>query len=309
MRLLITGAKGQLGEELAKLLRTGRADIAPVNARWADVEFLRTDLEADEASDTLALDICDRARVDAFLAEHALDWVINCAAATNVDGCEGDPAFAERLNADGPANLARACRATGARLLHVSTDYVLAGDDPAPQAEDAVPDPKTVYGTTKLEGERRVLALAPDSVIVRTAWLYGSRGRNFVYTMSRLGREHESVRVVDDQHGSPTNANDLAWEILEIMAWADEVADDAAGIWHVTGAGTTTWDAFARRIFELEGVPCEVIGVSTEEWGAPAPRPAWSVLDHRRLRETIGDGMRPWDEALSSFIEEEGLGV
>ena len=127
--------------------------------------------------------------------------------------------------------------------------------------------------------------------------------------MSRLGREHESVRVVDDQHGSPTNANDLAWEILEIMAWADEVGDEASGIWHATGAGTTTWDAFARKIFELEGLTLEVRGVSTEEWGAPAPRPAWSVLDNRRLRETIGDAMRPWEEALASFVAEEGLGA
>ena len=125
--------------------------------------------------------------------------------------------------------------------------------------------------------------------------------------MSRLGRERRRVRVVDDQHGSPTNANDLAWEILEIMAWADEVGDAAAGIWHATGSGTTTWDAFARKIFELEGLSCEVEGVSTEEWGAPAPRPAWSVLDNRRLRETIGDGMRPWDVALESFVVEEGL--
>ncbi len=307
MKLLITGARGQLGEELTRILRTGKADIGPVNARWADVEFLRTDVEADEASDTLALDITDRVAVDAFIAEHALDWVINCAAATNVDGCEADAEFAHRLNADGPANLALACKAMGTRLLHVSTDYVLAGDDPLPQAEDATPNPKTVYGKTKLEGERLVTTLAPSTVVVRTAWLYGSRGKNFVYTMSRLGRERECVRVVDDQHGSPTNANDLAWEILEIMVWADEVGDEASGIWHATGSGTTTWDAFARRIFELEGLDCEVEGVSTEEWGAPAPRPAWSVLDNRRLRETIGDHMRPWEEALASFVEQEGL--
>ena len=121
-------------------------------------------------------------------------------------------------------------------------------------------------------------------------------------TMAGLGRTHEAVRVVDDQHGSPTNANDLAYELLRIMEWADEVGDAASGIWHVTGNGATTWADFARRIFELCAIPCEVVGVSTEEWGAPAWRPSWSILDHRRLRDTIGDAMREWDVALASFV-------
>lgn len=305
MKVLLTGAKGQLGEELTQIIRAGRADIGEVGGRWADVELVRADLLADEATSTSALDITDAAAVDAFIAGDAFDWVVNCAAATNVDGCEAEPAFAERLNAEGPANLARACAATGTRLLHISTDYVLKGDDPAPQAEDAVPCPQTVYGATKLRGERAVMELAPDAVIVRTAWLYGRHGKNFVRTMLRLGSERESVRVVADQHGSPTNANDLAYELLQIMAWADEVGADAAGIWHATGKGVTTWDAFAREIFRLAGIECTVEPVSTEEWGAPAPRPAWSVLAHARLDATIGDAMRPWDAALASFLAED----
>ena len=307
MRLLICGAKGQLGEELTSLIATGRGDIAPVDARWSDVELTRTDVVADPESRTLPLDITDAAAVDAFLADGAFDWVVNCAAATNVDGCESDPAFAERLNADAPANLARACRALGARLVQVSTDYVLPGDDPLPQTEAAIPCPKTVYGATKLEGERRVLELAPGSLVVRTAWLYGRTGRNFVRTMAGLGRTRGSVRVVSDQHGSPTNANDLGWQILELMAWADEVGEAASGIWHATNDGATTWDAFAREIFRLLGLECEVVPVTTEEWAAPAPRPAWSILDNKRLRDTIGDAMRSWDVALASFLREADL--
>lgn len=287
-RILICGSNGQLGQELQKVLARGTADIGPIDGSWADVEVVATDYDE--------LDITDAGAVEEALAGGDFDAVINCAAATNVDGCEADPAFAQRLNADAPANLAASCARHGAVLVQVSTDYVLSGTDPMPQAEDAPCAPDTVYGTTKLEGENAVRRLCPRHFIVRTAWLYGSVGKNFVRTMVGLGRTHDAITVVDDQHGSPTNANDLAYEILALLM------TENYGTYHATGNGATTWNRFAESIMELAGLPCEVRGCTTEEYGAPAPRPAWSILDNKHLRDTIGDSMRSWDVALEGFM-------
>ena len=287
-KLLITGASGQLGSELQSILSTGQAAIGPIDASWASCEVVSAD--RDE------LDVTDEEAVESWIVGGAFDAVINCAAATDVDGCESDPQTARALNAEAAANLARACARVDATLMHVSTDYVLAGADPAPQDEGAIPAPKTVYGMTKLEGERAVMRLCPRHFIVRTAWLYGTRGKNFVRTMVSLGRTHDKVRVVSDQHGSPTFAGDLGWEMLELLG------SQTYGLYHCTANGSTTWDEFARRIMEKAGLACEVEPCTTEQWGAPAPRPAWSILDNRRLRETIGDRMRPWDIAVDDFL-------
>jgi len=287
-RLLITGANGQLGNELQTILASGRAPIGPIASSWADCEVVPTDV-AD-------FDITDGAAVEEFVARGSFDAIINCAAATNVDGCESKPDFARLLNAEAPANLARAAAAHGATLVQVSTDYVLAGTDPMPQAEDAPAAPSTVYGETKLAGERVVAELCPRHFILRTAWLYGTRGKNFVRTMVGLGRTHDSISVVCDQHGSPTFAGDLAWEILALLG------TDAYGLYHCTANGATTWDVFARRIMADAGLGCEVVPGTTAEWNADAPRPLWSILDNKRLRDTIGDRMRSWDVALDEFM-------
>jgi len=287
-RLLITGANGQLGNELQTILASGRAPIGPIASSWADCEVVPTDV-AD-------FDITDGAAVEEFVARGSFDAIINCAAATNVDGCESKPDFARLLNAEAPANLARAAAAHGATLVQVSTDYVLAGTDPMPQAEDAPAAPSTVYGETKLAGERVVAELCPRHFILRTAWLYGTRGKNFVRTMVGLGRTHDSISVVCDQHGSPTFTGDLAWEILALLG------TDAYGLYHCTANGATTWDVFARRIMADAGLGCEVVPGTTAEWNADAPRPLWSILDNKRLRDTIGDRMRSWDVALDEFM-------
>jgi len=287
-RLLITGANGQLGNELQTILASGRAPIGPIASSWADCEVVPTDV-AD-------FDITDGAAVEEFVARGSFDAIINCAAATNVDGCESKPDFARLLNAEAPANLARAAAAHGATLVQVSTDYVLAGTDPMPQAEDAPAAPSTVYGETKLAGERVVAELCPRHFILRTAWLYGTRGKNFVRTMVGLGRTHDSISVVCDQHGSPTFAGDLAWEILALLG------TDAYGLYHCTANGATTWDVFARRIMADAGLGCEVVPGTTAEWNADAPRPLWSILDNKRLRDTMGDRMRAWDVALDEFM-------
>lgn len=297
-KLLITGANGQLGSELVSIIAAGESPIGPIDPAWAACEVVATDVAGD---DVVPLNVCDARAVMDFVTGGGFDAVINCAAATNVDGCEEDPGFAERLNAQAPANLAAACEAAGAVLVHTSTDYVLAGDDPMPQAEDAPAAPNTVYGITKLAGERAVAEACPRSFIVRTAWLYGTRGKNFVRTMVGLGRTHDRVTVVSDQHGSPTFAGDLAHEILALLG------TENYGVYHATNDGATTWDEFARRIMANAGLDCEVVGCTTEEWGAPAPRPAWSILDNKRLRDTIGDEMRSWDVALDRYMEDVEL--
>ncbi|MBQ9059418.1 MAG: dTDP-4-dehydrorhamnose reductase [Atopobiaceae bacterium] len=291
-KLLITGANGQLGRELQTILAAGHAPIGPIDGSWADCDVVATDVDE--------LDITDTQAVMDFVSAGGFDAIVNCAAATNVDGCETNHEFAQRLNAEAPANLARAAAAIDAVLVHVSTDYVLAGDDPMPQAEDAACAPNTAYGATKLAGEQAVAELCPKYFIVRTAWLYGTEGKNFVRTMVNLGKSHDRITVVCDQHGSPTFAGDLAWEILALLN------TQGYGIYHCTANGATTWDVFARRIMANAGLSCEVVPVTTEEYSqqnpTAAPRPAWSILDNKHLRDTIGDHMPSWDVALDEFM-------
>ena len=291
-KMLITGANGQLGRELQSILSSGRAPIGPIDSSWTGYEVVPTDVAE--------LDITDADAVMDFVRSGGFDMIVNCAAATNVDGCEANPGFANTLNAIAPGNLARAAAAADATLVHVSTDYVLAGTDPMPQAEDAPTSPNTQYGITKLAGERAVAEACPKHFILRTAWLYGTEGKNFVRTMVGLGRTHDRITVVCDQHGSPTFAGDLAYELLKVAV------TDGYGLYHCTGNGATTWDVFARRIMANAGLPCEVVPVSTEEYTKAnpqsAPRPAWSILDNKRLRDTVGDEMRSWDVALDEFM-------
>ena len=287
-KVLITGANGQLGNELQMILAAGKASIGPIDPVWAACEVVPTDVAE--------LDITNAEAVMDFVRDGRFDAIINCAAATNVDGCESKPEFARVLNAEAPANLARAATAVGATLVQVSTDYVLAGTDPMPQTEGAPTAPVTVYGSTKLAGEKAVEELCPKHFTLRTAWLYGTKGKNFVRTMVGLGRTHDSITVVCDQHGSPTFAGDLAYEILALLG------TEAYGLYHCTANGATTWDVFARRIIADADLDCEVKPVTTAEWNADANRPLWSILDNKHLRDTIGDSMRSWDVALDEFM-------
>lgn len=233
--------------------------------------------------------------------EGGFDAVINCAAYTNVDGCEKEHQLAFAANATGPGNLARACEAHGAKLVQVSTDYVFAGNDPTPQPELAPLNPQSAYGHSKMAGEHMVAAGCKRSFIVRTAWLYGKHGKNFVRTMLRISADHDFITVVDDQVGSPTYANDLAYEILKILP------TENYGIYHATGNGQCSWHEFASAIIKRAGRDCDVRPISTEEYvkahPESAPRPAFSVLDHKKLRDTVGDDMRPWEDALESFMD------
>jgi dTDP-4-dehydrorhamnose reductase len=239
------------------------------------------------------LDVTDDRAVRAAVDGHEV--VVNAAAWTAVDDAESHEPQAFAVNAVGAANLARACAASGAHLVQVSTDYVFSGDGTEPYLEDAPTSPRSAYGRTKLAGEWAVRALLPErSWIVRTAWLYGEHGPNFVATMRRLEAERDTVSVVDDQTGQPTWTVDLAERIL---AMVDSGAP--AGIYHGTAAGATTWRGLAQLVFELSGAePSRVEPTTTAAFPRPAPRPAWSVLGHAAWERAGLTPMRPWDEAL-----------
>jgi dTDP-4-dehydrorhamnose reductase len=251
------------------------------------------------AQDLPDLDITDPEQVAR--AVEGVDVVVNCAAWTDVEGAETREAAAFAVNAVGPATLARACASTEARLLHLSTDYVFAGDATEPYAEHAAMAPRGAYGRTKAAGEWAVRTYLPDrSWILRTAWLYGWQGRNFVSTILTLAAERETLDVVADQHGQPTWTVDLAHRIVDTIE-----ADAPGGVYHATSSGRTTWHELAQAAVELTGGdPARIRPTTTEAFPRPAPRPAWSVLGHDRWQVAGLPPMRPWDEALRAALEQ-----
>lgn len=299
MRILITGAHGQLGNELKRLLETGQAEIGPISSAYRDANVDYIDIDE--------LDISKYEDVDAWFATHdPYDLVINGAALTNVDGCEQhfDQAFA--ANALGPLNLARACNRMGAKLLHVSTDYVFPGTDPRPRTEVDAPAPISAYGRSKLAGEGLALSANPRTFVVRVAWLYGYVGKNFVATMRSLGEKYDEICVVDDQFGNPTSANDLAYELCALGV------TENYGIYHCTNEGTCSWADFAEAIMQGSGLDCRIKRVSSVEWKEMHPesasRPAYSSLENAHLIATIGNEMRTWQEALAAYLTTVGRG-
>jgi dTDP-4-dehydrorhamnose reductase len=282
MRALVIGSNGQLGSDLAELL-SGRAGTAML------------------ALDLPDIDITDPQSVELVMGGFDPDLVINCAAWTAVDAAEENEDAALRVNGLGPRLLATECRLAGAWLVHVSTDYVFSGTADSPYAEDEAPDPRSAYGRTKLAGEDAVRELLPDShYVVRTAWLYGRNGQNFVKTMAGLERERETVAVVDDQRGQPTWSRDLARQIIHLTE-----RRPLAGTYHATNAGEVTWFGLAREVFRLIGAdPDRVLPTTSAEFVRPAPRPAYSVLGHRRWAEVGIEPMRPWQEALAAAIDD-----
>ncbi|MEZ3181934.1 dTDP-4-dehydrorhamnose reductase [Streptomyces pimonensis] len=282
---LVTGAGGMLGQDvLARLTAAG---------------------EQATALDRATLDLTDADAVRQALERHRPAVVVNCAAWTAVDDAETREAEALTINGDGPAHLAAACARTGAVLLHVSTDYVFAGDATTPYAEDAPTAPRSAYGRTKLAGEQAVLKTLPDSgYVVRTAWLYGAGGGNFVRTMIKLEGLKETLDVVDDQRGQPTWSADLAGLLLELGRGA--LAGTApAGVYHGTSSGETTWYGLTREIFRLLGTdPDRVRPTTSEAFVRPAPRPAYSVLGHERFAAAGIEPLRHWRAALTEAFPE-----
>ncbi len=276
MKILITGANGMLGHDLASVL--------------VDHELF--------LFDSKSLDITDKNKVETEVGKVKPDIVINSAAFTDVDGCESQYEAAYDVNANGPRNLALVCKDLNIPLLHVSTDYVFKGDKNTPLVEDDPVGPKTAYGKTKLEGEEFIKEILDDYYIIRTAWLYGHNGANFVETMLSLAENNTELNVVNDQIGSPTFTYDLAVKIKEI------IESGKYGIYHVTNSGYCSWYDFACEIFKLSNINIKVNPVSTEEFPRPAIRPKYSVLSNKKLTDNGFKPLRNYVDALKKYLEE-----
>jgi len=276
MRVLVTGAGGQLGRELCAL-DGGPAEVIGLDRR--------------------ALDVTDLAQCREAIGAYRPDAVIHAAAYTAVDRAEEEPDEAFRVNAAGTRNIALAAREGKAKFCYISTDYVFDGRTSSPYTEYDATNPLNVYGKSKLAGERMTEAFADRWFIVRTSWVYGAHGNNFVKTMLRLGAELGRVTVVADQTGAPTWTKDLA-EFLLVL-----VSTDCYGIYHAANAGQCSWYEFARAIYEEKGMRVEVASCTTEEFPRPARRPAYSVLDGAAVRHNGLPAMRHWREALREFLQ------
>ena len=293
MTILITGANGQLGNEMRILA-----------AQHPKHTYIFSDVIVPEDSPVAIhpLDITDEAAVCGFVGEHCVDLIVNCAAYTNVDKAEQDEVTAQRINADAVANLAR----SGARVIHVSTDYVFSGDEHLPCREDDPVAPRTAYGRTKLAGEQALLAEQPDAIIFRTAWLYSEFGNNFVKTMLRLGQTKPEIGVVYDQIGTPTYALDLAAAIFAAI----EADEWKGGIYHFTNEGVCSWYDFTIAIHEVynmylahgvkqgEPIRCKVRPILSEEYQYLTPRPHYSVLNKAKVKKTFALNIPHWRDSL-----------
>lgn len=284
MKILVTGVRGQLGYDVVKEL----------NSR--EIETVGVDIEE--------MDITDGASVDRVIREAAPDAVIHCAAYTAVDAAEEHEEICRRVNADGPRNIALVCRALDIPMVHISTDYVFDGSGRNFWTPEDEKNPQSVYGRTKYEGELAVQELLEKYFIVRIAWSFGINGKNFVKTMLNLSKNHDTVRVVNDQFGSPTYTYDLA-KLL-----ADMVVTEKYGVYHATNEGVCSWYEFACAIFEEAGIEMKVVPVSTEEYGASANRPANSRMSKEKLTECGFRRLPDWRDALRRYIaalKEEGF--
>jgi dTDP-4-dehydrorhamnose reductase len=272
---LVTGAAGMLGRDLVDLLGDTGVEVSGIGHD--------------------GLDITDGAAVHAAMRDIRPHVVVNCAAWTAVDDAEMHEAEATAVNGKGAANVASACAAIGARLIHLSTDYVFDGTAARPYAENDAPAPRSAYGRSKLAGEQAVLRTLPDGgYILRTAWLYGEHGPNFIRTMIRLESQRDQVRVVADQHGQPTWTGDVAKQILLLAR-----SEAPPGIYHATNSGATTWHGLAQEVFRLLGAdPARVKPITTAEYPLPAPRPAYSVLGHNQWASAGLQEMPQWGESL-----------
>ena len=275
MKLLVVGADGQLGSDVARLL----SPTVEVTARVAD-----------------ELDVTDRAVLQREVEALHPDVVINCAAWTAVDRAETEPDAAYRVNVLGARNVAQAARRVGARVVYFSTDYVFDGTATEPYDEDAPTGPLSVYGRTKLQGEQATREANPDHLILRLAWLYGSTGHNFVRTVLRLADEKDQLRIVDDQVGSPTFTEDVVHQL-----WT-AIEEGCSGTYHCVNAGQASWYAFASRIVHRLGLTIPVVPIRTADYTTPARRPAYSVLADRKFDLEQLNGMRPWEDALDDCL-------
>ena len=280
MKLLITGANGQLGNEMRVVL-----------AQHRDIEAIYTDVDT--------LDITNLAQLDLFVATEKVSHIVNCAAYTAVDKAEDDEDNASKVNIDAVRNLGIVAKRYGAKIVHVSTDYVFDGKSFKPYDEDASVSPTNVYGRTKLAGEKALFAECKDAIIIRTSWLYSSFGNNFVKTMLRLGRERDELNVIFDQVGTPTYAADLAQIILTIITDKEWVS----GIYHFSNEGVCSWYDFTIMIHKLAGIECKVNPIESSAYPVRTPRPHYSVLNKTKIKTTFNFEIPYWVDSLQSCLK------
>ena len=276
-KIIVTGCNGQLGRAVNLFFKDNK-----------DISFVNTDVGE--------LDITNIDKVMELAREVQPYAIINCAAHTGVDACETEYDKAFKINAIGPRNLSIAARETGAKLMHISTDYVFDGKGTRPYVETDATNPQGAYGSTKLAGENFVKDFADRYFILRTAWLYGD-GKNFAKTMLRLSETNEKVRVVGDQFGSPTSASELTKAIHALLF------TENYGVFHATCEGSCSWAEFAREVFRLAGKTTKVEAITTEEFGAPAPRPAYSILENRMFKLTTDFMFADWHDAIAEYMK------
>lgn len=289
MKILITGSRGQVGSQLINILNKGKSELGEVPIKIKNAVVI--------GKDSKELNIANFDNVKKVFKEIKPDIVINAAAYTNVDGCEANKELAFNVNAFGAKNLAIACEDIDAKIVHISTDYIFSGEGSIPFKESDEASPQSIYGISKNMGDNFVREFSSKHFIVRPSWVYGYNGKNFVYTVMKVGKERGSLKVVNDQRGNPTNVEDLSHHILKL------IATERYGVYHCSGHGECTWYDFACKIIELSRIPCKVIPCATDEYPSEAKRPTYSSLDNLMLRNTVGDEMRSWEEALSTFIE------
>lgn len=278
MKVLVTGAEGQLGWDVLREL-----DRRSVPCRGVDREDF---------------DLTDGDAVKAYVQEYAPDVIVHCAAYTAVDQAEREPEVCARVNGDGTMNVVRAALSVGAKMVYISTDYVFSGEGEKPWEEDDPYDPKNVYGLSKLQGEMAVRSLMKRYFLIRTSWVFGLHGKNFVRTMLRLGRDKAEVRVVDDQIGSPTYSADLARVIC------DMISTEKYGIYHVCNEGWMSWAQFSRMIMTARSLPCRVVPVPSAEYPTPARRPLNSRMSTRKMKDAGFAPMPTVEDALNRYLRE-----
>lgn len=283
MKILITGANGQLGTELHEILE-----------REFPGQTLYTDVQE--------LDLTNAKAVDSYVANNEITHIVNCAAYTAVDRAEEEKMLCAAVNTDAVKNLAMAADANGAKIIHISTDYVFDGTNHRPYRESDKVNPISQYGATKRKGETLLLALAPQAIIIRTAWLYSAHGNNFVKTMLRLADSQPEIKVVCDQIGTPTFARDLARAVVKVLQSHQWVP----GIYHFTDEGAASWYDFAKAIFRIAGKDVKVTPIPTEDYPTPASRPSYSILDRTRIKATYGIEIPHWEEALADCLRQLG---
>ncbi len=286
--LLITGAKGQLGQSFQHLA-----------AQYSHWTFLFVDIDQ--------LDITRRRAVFDFFEKRRIDWCINCAAYAAVDRAESEPALARRVNVTGVRNLAEACARHGAPLVHFSSDYVYHTRQNLPYRETDKTSPKGVYARTKLAGDRAALRANPLSMVIRTSWLFAPYGHNFVRTMLRFGSEQPSLNVVYDQIGSPTYAPDLAAMVLHVIQKVENrllPRDTIAGVWHYSNEGVCSWYDFAKAVMDIQGLTCKINPIETKDYPLPANRPPFSVLNKAKVKQTFQISIPHWRDSLMRCLSE-----